>query len=107
MSTANSRFIDVEVAYARPEEQTVVSLTVRRGTTVEEAIRLSGLIARFPEIDLKVNKVGIFGELTVLSDTLQAGDRVEIYRPLVVDPKEARRIRAAAAKATRRGSTKP
>jgi putative ubiquitin-RnfH superfamily antitoxin RatB of RatAB toxin-antitoxin module len=65
------------------------------GTTVEAAIIASGLLARFPDISLSTNAVGIFGKVCELSQVLKAGDRVEIYRPLVHDPKEARRQRAA------------
>lgn len=92
----SDRSIHVEVAYARPEVQLVIPLEVPLGTTVEEAIERSGITSRFSEIDLDVNKVGVFGELVGLTDRLRAGDRVEIYRPLSVDPKEARRRRAAA-----------
>lgn len=85
----------VEVAYAKPSEQVIVSLDVGAETTVEAAIYQSGLLARFPEIDLGANKVGIFSKLCGLNQILRAGDRVEIYRPLLADPKEARRSRAA------------
>jgi putative ubiquitin-RnfH superfamily antitoxin RatB of RatAB toxin-antitoxin module len=87
--------IYVEVAYARAEEQAVVPLTVAKGTTVGQAVNLSGLLERFPEIDLSRSKVGIFGELTSLDRLLQAHDRVEIYRPLCGDPRELRRRRIA------------
>lgn len=86
---------EVEVVYALPSEQALVALKVVPGTTVEEAIRRSGLLERFTEIDLAVNKVGIFGRLAPLSRELGAGDRVEIYRPLLADPKEVRRRLAA------------
>lgn len=95
----DSQAINIEVAYARPEQQAVVALTVTVGTTVEQAVRLSGILERFPEIDLSRNKVGIFGEHTVLERPLQAHDRVEIYRPLCGDPRELRRRRMAKAKA--------
>lgn len=91
--------ISVEVAYARPEEQVVVTLTVAKGTTVEQAIELSGILERFPEIDLSRSKVGVFGELTSLHRPLQAHDRVELYRPLCGDPRELRRRRIAQGKA--------
>ncbi len=90
--------IEVEVAYALPEEQELVALEVPAGTTVEEAIRLSGILDRHPEIDLQVNKVGIFGKVTRPSTVLRPGDRVEIYRPLKADPKEVRRRRTAKGK---------
>ncbi len=89
--------ITVEVAYATPEQQRIVALEVPENTTVEIVIRLSGLLACFPEINLSATAVGIFGKLSELNQVLKAGDRVEIYRPLLHDPKEARRQRAAKA----------
>ncbi|RMD70315.1 MAG: RnfH family protein [Gammaproteobacteria bacterium] len=84
----NADVIEVEVAYGRPDEQVILPLKVPEGTTVEEAIRRSGILERFPEIDLAKNKVGIFGKLCKLDQPLRAGDRVEIYRPLIANPKE-------------------
>ena len=95
--------IAVEVAYATPEQQRIIPLEVEPGTTVREAIELSDIHGQFPEIDLEKNKVGIFGRLTALNMALRAGDRVEIYRPLIADPKEVRRKRAAEGKAMRKG----
>ena len=95
--------ITVEVAYARPDEQVILPVVVAPGSTVRQAIERSGVLQRFMEIDLQQNKVGIFGKLTKLDSELQANDRVEIYRPLIADPKEVRRARAAAGKATRKG----
>lgn len=85
----------IEVAYAKPEEQLILPLELHEGVTVEEAIRRSGILLRFPEIDLEQNKVGIFGKSCKLDQILREGDRVEIYRPLIADPKESRRTRAA------------
>lgn len=85
----------IEVAYAKPEEQALLSLDIAEGATAEAAIRASGLLLRFPEIDLANNPVGIFGKQCKLDQILRPGDRVEIYRPLLADPKEARRSRAA------------
>lgn len=84
----------VEVAYALPDRQILLTLEVPDACTVGQAIVLSGILQHFPNIDLKRNKVGIFGQLTDLQHLLQAGDRIEIYRPLIKDPKEARRLRA-------------
>ena len=84
----------IEVAYAKPEEQVILSLEADSGITLEKAILLSGILQRFPEIDLVVNKVGIFGKVCKLDQVLRENDRVEIYRPLIADPKEARRQRA-------------
>jgi hypothetical protein len=84
----------VEVAYATPLHQEVIELTVRSGASVEQVIRESGLLERFPEIDLARSRVGIFGEIANLQDPVRDGDRVEIYRTLLADPKETRRRRA-------------
>lgn len=86
--------VRVEVAYAAPDRQVVKILMLPIGSRVEAAIRASGLLAEFPEIDLAANRVGVFGELVGLDTELQGGERVEIYRPLLADPKQARRRRA-------------
>lgn len=86
--------IRVEVAYARPDEQVIMTVDVPEGTQIEEAIRRSGIQERFSEIDLAQNKVGIFGKAKPMTQTLRPGDRIEIYRPLIADPKESRRQRA-------------
>lgn len=96
--------IHVEVAFALPQTQVILSLDVPSGATVEEAIKLSGIVEKFPEINLQANKVGVFGKLTRLDHVLRPGDRVEIYRTLIADPKEVRRQRAAQGKAMRRGA---
>ena len=85
----------VEIAYARPDAQVIVSLEVEEGCTLEQAIVRSGVLQRFPEIDLGLHKVGVFGKPKALTDALRDGDRVEIYRDLLVDPKQFRRQRAA------------
>jgi len=100
---ANER-IDVEVAYARPDEQVILALQVPDGSTIEDAIRRSGVLERFLEIDLATNKVGVFGKVAKLDQPLVAGDRVEIYRPLIADPKEARKQRAAEGRAMKKGA---
>nr|WP_207146450.1 RnfH family protein [Ectothiorhodospira mobilis] len=87
--------MQIEVAYAKPDDQAVLEVTLPAGATVEEAIRASGILERFPEIDLSTNKVGIYGKLTRLDAPLRDRDRVEIYRPLIADPRAARRRRAA------------
>ncbi len=88
----------VGVAYAPPGKPMHRYLHLAPGSTVGEAIRASGLLAQRPEIDMNRNRVGVFGRLAQLDTPLQDGDRVEIYRPLNADPKEARRRRAASAK---------
>lgn len=86
--------IRIEVVYALPDRAFRKTLLLPAGATVREAIELSGLLAERPEIDLASNRVGVFGRLKGLNDMLRDGDRVEIYRPLKADPKEARRKRA-------------
>ncbi|EML9218014.1 RnfH family protein [Citrobacter freundii] len=86
--------IVVEVAYALPEKQYLQRVTLQQDATVEEAIRASGLLELRTDIDLSKNKVGIYSRPVKLADVLQDGDRVEIYRPLIADPKELRRQRA-------------
>ena len=90
--------IDIEVAYATREEQLILKQSVALDAKIEEALKESGLLERFPEIDLSVNKVGIFGKLCKLDTVLRAGDRIEVYRALIADPKEARRKRASETK---------
>jgi len=100
---ANAEMIRVEVAYAWPDRQRLIALEVPVGTTMMEAVQRSGLLEEFPEIDPATAPMGIFSRREALPATrvLQAGDRVELYRPLPVDPKEARKVRAAKAKAKR------
>lgn len=88
----------VEVCYALPEEQTLLELMVEEDATVETVIQQSGVMDLHPEIDLSKNKVGVFSKLTTLNATLHDGDRIEIYRPLLIDPKEVRKQRALKAK---------
>ncbi|WJV67687.1 RnfH family protein [Pectobacteriaceae bacterium CE70] len=90
--------LHVEVVYALPDRQYLRSLTLEDGSTVEQAVVASGLLALRPDIDLSINKVGIYSRPVRLTDVLSEGDRVEIYRPLIADPKELRRQRAERAK---------
>lgn len=85
----------VEVCYARPDEQRVIRIRLEPGTTLRQAIERSGILREFPEIDLPRCGVGVFGRPRALEDAVSAGDRIEIYRPLLADPKEIRRRRAA------------
>jgi putative ubiquitin-RnfH superfamily antitoxin RatB of RatAB toxin-antitoxin module len=87
--------IKVEVAYAKPEKQIILKIELPIGSSAYTAISVSGLLPCFPEIDLTSNQIGIFGKPCSLDQVLRDGDRVEIYRPLIADPKEARRHRAA------------
>ena len=95
--------LHIEVAYVKPGDQILRALEGKPGITVEQAIRNSGIIEDCPEIDLGKNKVGIFGKAAKLDAELRAGDRVEIYRPLIADPKEARKKRAQQGKALKKG----
>jgi hypothetical protein len=88
----------IEVIYALASRQVRVVVTVPTGGTVAEAIRRSGLLSLQPEIDLSRNKLGIFGRIVSTDTPVRDGDRIEIYRPLAAEPKEARRLRAGAAK---------
>lgn len=90
--------ICVEVVYALPERQYLRQVALPKGCTLEQAIQASGLLELRRDIDLANNKVGIHGRLAKLSDAVKDGDRVEIYRPLIADPKELRRQRAEKAK---------
>lgn len=85
--------LHVEVAYTRPDKAFCIPVTLSPGATVLDAIRQSGLLQQCPEIDLEQNRVGVFGRLCDPGEPLRSGDRVEVYRPLQVDPKEARRRR--------------
>lgn len=86
--------INIEVAFADENQQAIISLQVKPDCTVDEAIQQSHILQQFPKIDLTINKVGIFGKQVTLDTTLQMGDRVEIYRALLIDPKQARLLRA-------------
>lgn len=88
-----STSLSIEVCYARPDAQTLIALTLPAGATVRDALAASQIAQRHPEIDPAVAKVGIFGKLTTLDAPLADHDRVEIYRPLIVDPKLARQRR--------------
>lgn len=87
--------INVEVVYALPEKQYLLKVRLKEGCTVEQAITASGILELRTDIDLAKNKVGVFSRPVKLADTVNDGDRVEIYRPLIADPKELRRQRAA------------
>lgn len=86
--------IAVEVVYALPDIQVIKHLNVPEGTTADDAIVQSGILEMFPEIDLTQNRYGIFGKSISCNTVLRHRDRVEIYRPLIIDPKDARRKRA-------------
>ena len=91
----------VEVAYALPDKQSLISLEVEEGTTIKEAIEASGVLDTYNQIDLTRDKVGIFSKFATLDTVLREKDRIEIYRPLIADPKKVRKERAAMGKAMR------
>lgn len=102
MSAQLPETLAVEVAYALPDEQRIVALDVPAGTTALEAAQRSGIAEHFPGLVIDEScKLGIFGQIVSPAQPLSAGDRVEIYRPLIADPKEVRKARAARAKARR------
>ncbi|RJG51373.1 RnfH family protein [Motilimonas pumila] len=90
--------IKVEVAYATPEKQKIIALDVEPGLTIKDIIIRSHIESVFPEIDVEKAKVGVFSRPAKLSDTIREHDRIEIYRPLIADPKEMRKLRAEKAK---------
>lgn len=104
---AESESLSIEIAYALPQRQELLHVQLPTGSTVQQAIEASGLMQKYAEIDLKKNKVGVFGKLTKLDAPLRDRDRVEIYRPLIADPKEVRKKRADEGKAMKKGGGDP
>ncbi len=98
---SDAKTIRVEVAYALPQKQAIVAIDVAEGTTAAEATALSGIDRQFEGLDLGSAKLGIFGKAVTAGQVLREGDRVEIYRPLIADPKEVRKARAAKARESR------
>jgi len=98
------RPIEIEVVYAAVDDQALISLQVPVGTTVAQAIEMSGIAVRFPRVNFSQCPVGIFAKLvdSPAEYMMQAGDRIELYRPLLADPKEVRRLRAAKAAQARK-----
>lgn len=90
--------IHIEVVYGVPHKQEILALTVDEGISVEQAIKLSGILDIFSEIDLDKNSVGIWNRVVKLTESVRDLDRIEIYRPLIADPKEVRKRRAEKAK---------
>lgn len=86
--------ISVQICYALPDRQILLDLKVEGGTTLYQAVKQGNFLHTLPEIDLSTSRVGIHGKLKTLDTVLRDGDRIEIYRPLVADPKDARRARA-------------
>lgn len=88
----------IEVVYGTPTKQEIINCIVEPNTTIEQAILASGIVDEFPEIDLSVNNVGIWNRVAKLTDIVKDLDRIEVYRPLLADPKEVRKRRAEKAK---------
>lgn len=99
-----SEVLNVEVVYALPNKQEIIAQKLPAGTTVRQAIDASGLLLKYPEIDLAKNKLGVFAKLAKPDAVLRDQDRVEIYRPLIADPKEVRKQRAADGKVMKKGA---
>lgn len=95
--------IQIEVVYAKQEQQTLLKLMVEEGTTAQQAVEQSGILQQFPEIDPTQLKLGIFSKAIKSETVLRERDRVEIYRPLIADPKAVRRSRAEAGKVMKKG----
>lgn len=106
MPDDSAGLIQVEVIYALPGEQKIFSLRLPAGATVKQGIEQSGILEKYPEIDLEKNKLGIFAKLSKPDAVLRDRDRVEIYRPLIADPKEVRKQRAAESKVLKKGAEK-
>ena len=104
MEKEMAEMLRVEVCYALPDKQLLVPLVLAEGTTLQRALEASGLLEKHPEIDLRKNKFGIFAKLSRLDTVLRDRDRVEIYRPLIADPKEVRKQRAAEGKVMKKGA---
>ena len=96
--------INVEVCYPLRDQQPVVKLKLDAGSTLQQAVEAYGLLEKFPEIDFKKNKFGIYAKLAKADAVLRDRDRVEIYRPLIADPKEVRKQRAAEGKVMKKGA---
>jgi uncharacterized protein len=99
-----AEMLNIEVCYALADKQELVRLRLPEGATLGQALEASGLLAKYPEIDTKKNKFGIYAKLSKVDAPLRDHDRVEIYRPLIADPKEVRKQRAAEGKVMKKGA---
>lgn len=99
-----AEMLNIEVCYAQSARQELVRVKLAEGATLQQALEASGLLAKYPEIDLKKNKFGIWNKLSKADAVLRDKDRVEIYRPLIADPKEVRKQRAAEGKVMKKGA---
>lgn len=103
----NKPLINVEVAYALADKQALIPLMLEEGSSAQQAIEASGILSQFSEIDLTKCRIGIFGKLSKLNVVLREKDRVEIYRPLIADPKAVRKKRAEEGKLMKKGGDAP
>lgn len=99
-----AEMLNIEVCYALPTKQEVIRVKLPEGANLQQALEASGLLVKYPEIDIKKNKFGIWNKLSKLDSPLRNKDRVEIYRPLIADPKEVRKQRAAEGKVMKKGA---
>jgi putative ubiquitin-RnfH superfamily antitoxin RatB of RatAB toxin-antitoxin module len=99
-----AEMLNIEVCYALLNKQEVVRVKLPEGSLLQQALEASGLLAKYPEIDQKKNKFGIWNKLSKVDSVLRDKDRVEIYRPLIADPKEVRKQRAAEGKVMKKGA---
>ncbi len=99
-----SDMLNVEVCYALAHKQELVKVRVAEGSTLLQGLEASGLLAKYPEIDIKKNKFGVWNKLSKVDAALRDNDRIEIYRPLIADPKEVRKQRAAEGKVMKKGA---
>jgi len=99
-----AEMLDVEVCYAMSNKQELVRIRLSQGATLQQGLDASGLLGKYPEIDVKKNKFGIWNKLSKLDAALRDKDRIEIYRPLIADPKEVRKQRAAEGKVMKKGA---
>jgi len=104
MGMTMAEMLNVEVCYALPDKQLLIPVKLPVGATLQQALEASGLLEKYQDIDLKKNKFGIFSKLSKLDSVLRDSDRVEIYRPLIADPKEVRKQRAAEGKVMKKGA---
>lgn len=102
-----ANMITIEVVYGLLHEQSLLKFEVEEGVAIKEAIMQSGMLEKYPEIDIETVKVGIFGKMKKMAEVLREKDRIEIYRPLIADPKEVRKKRAAEGKKLKKGGSAP
>lgn len=98
MADSSTASINVQVVYALPDRQDMVSIKLAAGSTLQRAVEVSGLLQKYPEIDTASGVFGIYARICSPDTVLRDSDRIEIYRPLIADPKEVRRKRSVAVK---------